>query len=255
MPLLETVSISKSWGTRHAVRDFSLALEPGRIHGLLGANGAGKTTALVIMAGLVPPDRGQVLLAGEDLHTGPASLRRRIGWLPEIPALYPEMTVERQLQFFGRLFGLTQDACAARAEELLSIFRLQDRRRDRAAALSAGLKRRVSLVISLIHDPEVLLLDEPTANLDVATRERLQLLLAELAQQGKAIVVASHRLEEIEQICDAVTVLEEGRTVDRRGSQTDSRADGRRLVRLESGRHPGLPADTPQTANCKQGSR
>jgi ABC-2 type transport system ATP-binding protein len=213
MPLLEAVDVTKSWGSRRAVQELSFRVKSGEICGLLGANGAGKTTALLVLAGLVPPEQGRVLLDGSSLHGGPARLRHRIGWLPETPAVYPELSVDGNLRFFGQLFRLPAASLKARAEELLSAFQLQDRRTDRAAALSAGLKRRLSVAVSLLHDPEFLLLDEPTTNLDVGSRERLEGMLRELAQRGKAVVVASHRMEEIERLCHRVIVLREGRTV------------------------------------------
>ncbi|GAB4111637.1 MAG: hypothetical protein Kow001_13220 [Acidobacteriota bacterium] len=211
MPLLEAVGVTKSWGSRRAVQELSFRLESGQICGLWGANGAGKTTALLVLAGLVPPEQGRVCLDGASLHGGPATLRRRIGWLPETPAVYPELSVEGNLRYFGQLFSLPQGSLKTRIEELLSAFQLRDRRADRAAALSAGLKRRLSLAVSLLHDPEFLLLDEPTTNLDVGSRERLEAMLRVLARQGKAIVVASHRLEEVGRLCDRVIVLREGR--------------------------------------------
>lgn len=256
MLLLEAVEVAKSWGSRRAIQEFSLRVESGQICGLWVANGAGKTTALLVLAGLVPPDQGTVCLDGASLHGGPASLRRRIGWLPESPAVYPELSVEGNLRFFGQLFSLPEASLKARIEELLSAFQLRDRRTDRAAALSAGLKRRLSLAVSLLHDPEFLLLDEPTANLDVGSRERLEAMLRVLARQGKTIVVASHRGEEVGRLCDRVTVLREGRIAGSlvRGAGFEAGLPGALEQLLERLNHPAPPDVEARTDASQEGA-
>jgi len=214
-PAVEAVALRKSyrdfWGRPQveAVEGLSLRVEPGEVYGLLGPNGSGKSTTVKLLLGLLRPDDGQVRLFGLAPHD-PAA-KARLGYLPEESYLYGYLTGEESLAFHARLGTLPTAEQALRVAQLLAAMRLQDARRRRVAEYSKGMRRRLGLAQALLHDPALLILDEPTSGLDPAGRRAVKDLLRALADRGRAVLLCSHLLAEVEDVCDRVGILDHGR--------------------------------------------
>ena len=181
--------------------------------GLLGPNGAGKTTTVSMLAGLVAPDRGEVLVDGHRLHGDADPVKRRIGLVPQDVALYEELTARDNLRFFGGLYGFRGSALDRAIASVLDLVGLADRARDRVGTYSGGMKRRLNLAAGLLHDPDILLLDEPTVGVDPQSRHAIFENLTELKRRGKAILYTTHYMEEAERLCDRIVIIDEGRLV------------------------------------------
>lgn len=207
--MIEVRGISKSYGDLQAVDNLSITIEKGHIFGLLGPNGAGKSTTISMMCGLINPDQGQVLLNGEQPST--KETRHKIGLIPQSIALYEELTALDNLNFFADLYGLASDLKAERMEWSLEFVGLQDRAKDTVSEYSGGMKRRLNLAASLLHDPEFIFMDEPTAGVDPQSRNKLFESVFELKALGKTIIYTTHYMEEAEKLCDRVGVVDNGR--------------------------------------------
>jgi ABC-2 type transport system ATP-binding protein len=204
--VLNLSGVSRRFGDRVAVDDVSFDVRAREIFGLLGPNGAGKTTILRMMAGLIPPTSGEIHVDGQPVaHVGGAALRKRIGFLTETPGLWETLTVADNLLTYARLFDVASPRAAVDAA--LRRFDLFDRRSDRAIFLSKGMKQKLALARALVHSPAIILLDEPTANLDPQTSRGVRDLLVELRQGGCAIVVSTHNLDEVERVADRIALL------------------------------------------------
>ena len=204
--MLGAFELGRRFGERTAVDAVSFEVRAGEVFGLLGPNGAGKTTTLRMLGGLILPTTGEVRLDGVPVTRATTSvLRARIGFLTETPGLWEQLTVAQNMLVYGRLFGLADPAAAT--EKWLRRFDLWDRRGDRAGALSKGMKQKVALARALLHDPRIILLDEPTANLDPQTARAVRDLLLELRAGGCAIVVSTHNLDEIDRLADRVALI------------------------------------------------
>lgn len=204
--LLTASNLTRRFGDRLAVDDVSFHLEPGEIFALLGPNGAGKTTTLRILAGLIAPTSGSVQIDGQPM--GPQSapqLRARIGFLTEAPGLWDRLTVRDNLLVYARMYGLASPGKVV--DEALERFEIRDRSGDRAAQLSKGLKQRVALARSLLHDPRIAMLDEPTSGLDPASAREVRDLIMTLRAQGRTVLLCTHNLDEVERVADRVAVL------------------------------------------------
>jgi ABC-2 type transport system ATP-binding protein len=198
--------LTRRFGERLALDDVSFTLAPGEIFALLGPNGAGKTTTLRILAGLIAPSSGSVQVDGQAMQPDSAPrLRARIGFLTEAPGLWDRLTVRQNLLVYARLYGLTSPGKAVDA--VLELFDLPDRGGDRAAVLSKGLKQRVALARSLLHDPRIVMLDEPTAGLDPESARDVRGLILRLREQGRTVLLCTHNLDEVERVADRVAVL------------------------------------------------
>ncbi|HEV3142020.1 MAG TPA: ABC transporter ATP-binding protein [Vicinamibacterales bacterium] len=205
--------LRKTFGTIVAVDDVSFAIEGGQLVGLLGPNGAGKTTTVSMIAGLLTPERGEVLVAGRKLSGDTDPLKRRIGLVPQDLALYDELSARDNLRFFGALFNLSGrelDAAIAAAVDLVG---LGDRIRDRVKDFSGGMKRRLNLAAGILHDPDILLLDEPTVGVDPQSRNAIFGNLEVLKKRGKALLYTTHYMEEAERLADRIVVIDHGRVV------------------------------------------
>jgi ABC-2 type transport system ATP-binding protein len=214
--LLELVDLRKSHGPTLALDGVSLRVEPGEIVGLLGPNGAGKTTLVSITSGLLAPDHGEVRLSLPDVSGSPRepAVRRRIGLAPQALAIYPELTAAENLEFFARLSGCSRAEVRSRVEWALAFVDLGElavHRNARAKTYSGGMARRLNLAVALVHDPALLLLDEPTVGVDPQSRNRLLENVAQLRAQGKAILYTTHYMEEAERICDRVAIIDHGK--------------------------------------------
>ena len=204
--------LHKSFGERVAVDGLSLTVGRGEVVGLLGPNGAGKTTTIHMAVGLLHPDRGEVVLGGEGSPRDPR-VRRLLGLAPQSLALYDALTCEENLRFFGRVQGLGGRALGERVEWALGFAALEDRRRDRAGELSGGMKRRLNLAAALVHDPALVLLDEPTVGVDPQSRNAILDRVLELRGAGRAVVYTTHYMDEAARICDRVAIVDQGRVL------------------------------------------
>jgi ABC-2 type transport system ATP-binding protein len=210
---VELHGLARSFGEVEAVRGVSLHIEEGETVGLLGPNGAGKTTTLSMLAALLRPSSGDADIFGVSLCRDAWSVRRLVGLAPQEVSLYPELTANENLRFFGRLYGLGGALLRKRAAELLDLVGLLPRRHDRVATYSGGMKRRLNLACSLLHGPRLLLLDEPTVGVDPQSRDRIFDAIRELARHGRTIIYSTHYMEEAERLCDRITIMDEGRMV------------------------------------------
>jgi len=210
MSAIRVTDLGKSYGTLVAVDGVSFEVARGETFGLLGPNGAGKSTTIGMIVGALRPDRGSVTVDGEDDPTRPA-LRGRIGVAPQSLALYEDLTAEENLDFFGRLYALSGARLKARIEWALAFAGLADRRRDRVRTYSGGMQRRLNLVCGLMHDPPVLLMDEPTVGVDPQSRNAIFDNIEALKREGRTIVYTTHYMEEAERLCDRVAILDRGK--------------------------------------------
>ena len=193
-----------------ALDGLSLTVAPGEVLGLLGPNGAGKSTAVNLATGVIAPDAGRVRIADYGSPLEP-STRHRIGVAPQALALYDRLSAEENLSFFGQLYGLTGSRLEARVTSSLDFVGLVDRRRARVETFSGGMKRRLNLAAALVHEPDLVLLDEPTAGVDPQSRNQIFDNIAALKRQGRTIIYTTHYMEEAERLCDRVAVIDQGR--------------------------------------------
>ena len=201
-----------SYGNGPAVDGISFGVRAGEIFGLLGPNGAGKSTTIHLICGVLTPSEGEVRLDGGDPKR--PETRRRLGVAPQALSLYEDLTGEENCAFFGRLNGLSAGELKARTARALDLAGLTDRARDRVSAYSGGMKRRLNLAVALIHDPPVLLLDEPTVGVDPQSRNHLFDSIEALRGEGRAILCTTHYMEEAQRLCDRVAVMDHGRIMD-----------------------------------------
>lgn len=204
--MLSALNLTRRFGERVAVDNATLTLERGQVFALLGPNGAGKTTTLRMLAGLIAPSSGSITVNGEALTPASAPrLRGRIGLLTEAPGLWDRLTVRENLRVYARLHGLETPDRSVQAT--LDLFGIGDRAEQPAAQLSKGLKQRVALARTLLHEPEIVLLDEPTSGLDPASSRDVRTLVSRLRDQGRAVLLSTHNLDEVERLADRVAVL------------------------------------------------
>lgn len=210
--MLTLENVHQRYGNITALDGLSLEIRRGEIFGLLGPNGAGKTTTVNVAVGLLAPDRGSVAIEGLGSPRDPAA-RRRTGVAPQALALYDTLTAEQNLRFFGRIYGLSGRRLAERVDWALDFVALAERRRDAVRTYSGGMKRRLNLAAALVHDPELILLDEPTAGVDPQSRNSIYENILALKRQGRTILYTTHYIEEAERLCDRVAVMDHGRVL------------------------------------------
>ena len=208
--ILEVDNLSKSFGDIAAVSQVSFGIDAGEIFGLLGPNGAGKTTTISMVCGLLAPDTGSVVVDGVDFAADSTAAKKSIGVVPQEVALYEELSAEENLVFWGKLAGLSSRAARSRAAELLEELALTDRRRDAIRDYSGGMKRRVNIGCALLHQPKLLLLDEPTVGIDPQARENILEFVRGLASKGTGVLYTTHYLDEAEALCDRVGIIDHG---------------------------------------------
>ena len=196
-----------------AVDEVSFAIKPGEVVGLLGPNGAGKTTTVSMITGLIRPDRGEVWIDGAPLAGDTDPKKRRIGLVPQDLALYDELSAVANLRFFGSLYHLDRSALDAAIRSTLELVGLADRGRDVVKSFSGGMKRRLNLAAGLLHDPDILLLDEPTVGVDPQSRNAIFDNLETLKARGKALLYTTHYMEEAERLADRIVVIDHGKVV------------------------------------------
>ena len=204
-------SLVKRFGDFTAVDGVSIHIEPGETFGLLGPNGAGKTTSISMIAGLLQADAGTVTVAGETISTGSTRGRADIGLVPQDLAIYPDLTAEENLEFFGRLYGMAADQLTGRVAEVLEVIGLSDRKDDLTKEFSGGMKRRLNIGVGLLHSPKLLILDEPTVGVDPQSRNAILESVESLSREGMAVLYTTHYMEEAERLCDRVAIIDEGK--------------------------------------------
>jgi ABC-2 type transport system ATP-binding protein len=211
--MLSAENLQKSYGERVAVAGVSLQVARGEILGLLGPNGAGKSTTIGMIAGLVTPDAGNITVGGKTLATDAAAYKRGIGLVPQDLALYEDLGALANLQLFGSLYGLGGVQLRERASAALELVGLADRARDKPATFSGGMKRRLNIAGALVHNPDVMLLDEPTAGVDPQSRNAIFDNLERLKREGKALIYTTHYMEEAERLADRIVIIDHGKVV------------------------------------------
>lgn len=235
-PIISFEDLRMSYGSKEVLRGIDLQVEPGTILGYLGPNGAGKTTTVKILIGLLTGWTGRATVCGLDVAADPLSVKQQIGYVPEAAALYDALTPMEYLRFLGSLHDRPEEETEKRGKELLGLFGLGAELDQRISSFSKGMRQKVILVSGLIHDPEVLFLDEPLSGLDANTAVVVKEVLARLAAKGKTIFYCSHVMDVVERVCDRILILDDGRIVaDGSFEELSSGAGGESLERIFTG--------------------
>ena len=211
--MLRASHLNKSFGKQQAVCDVSFTLLRGQTLGLIGPNGAGKSTTVSMLCGLLRPDSGEVLLQGVAIGQGSSEAKRRIGLVPQDLALYEDLSARENLKLFGALYGLHGKALRSRCDEVLELTQLSERAKDLINTFSGGMKRRLNIAAALLHDPQLLILDEPTVGIDPQSRNAIFDSLELLKQQGRSLIYTSHYMEEVERLADHIVVIDHGKVI------------------------------------------
>jgi len=210
MPVVEVSHITKSYANKVAVSDLSFVVEPGEVFGLIGPNGAGKTTTIRMMMDIIKPDTGRIAILGEQLSEGS---KNRLGYLPEERGLYRKLTVMDSIVYLATLKGMDKHAAAAKANELLEQVGMLPHRQKKIEELSKGMGQIIQFIVTIAHDPELVVLDEPFSGLDPVNIELIKDLIAEQRAQGKAIVLSAHQMNQVEELCDRILMIDDGISV------------------------------------------
>lgn len=211
--VLRCDGLKKSFGDLVAVDGVSFQVNQGETYGLLGPNGAGKTTTISMIAGLLTADAGTVNVAGRAVTTKTVAAKADIGLVPQDLAVYPDLTARENIRFFGKLYGMRSPKLTARTDEVLEIIGLADRANDRVEDYSGGMKRRLNIGIGLLHEPALLILDEPTVGVDPQSRNAILENVEQLGTRGMAVIYTTHYMEEAERLCDRVGIIDGGHLV------------------------------------------
>lgn len=210
---IEAVDLTKTYNNFKALDELSLGVEKGAIYGFLGPNGAGKTTTIKILMGLLKPDAGSAFLLGEEITSSGAKSRLKVGYMPELPSFPTHLSGPELLDIYGQLYGLSKAERRNKAEELLKLVDLDQRKDKRIDTYSKGMQQRLGIAQSLIANPELLILDEPTAGLDPEGRAEVRNIIKQVGEKGVTVFLSSHLLEEVQKICSHVTIINHGKAV------------------------------------------
>jgi ABC-2 type transport system ATP-binding protein len=208
---LSVRALTKKFGAKTAVDALDLDIRAGELYALLGPNGAGKTTTLRMVTGLLKPDSGSIHVFGVDALADPIAAKRQLAWLPDEPALYDKLTAWEYLEFIAGLWGVDAKTAAPRAEELLKFLSLWDNRDERTESFSRGMKQKTALAGALIHDPKLLMLDEPLTGLDAAVARQVKDLLQQRARKGGSVILTTHILDVAERVADRIGIIQHGK--------------------------------------------
>jgi len=230
---IELIGVSKSFGTLNAVKEFSLAVKPGEIRGLLGPNGSGKSTNMKIILGLLKPDSGSVNVCGMDVRAKPVEARRTIGYVPETPFLYEYLSAAEYLDLVGVAYGLDRTTRKQRAGELLQALQMDKHVNEVMSGFSQGMRQKIALISALMHKPQVLILDEPLNGLDPRSAKIVKEILHHLAEEGVSILFSTHVLEIADAICSKITIISNGSTIAEGTSQEIKTMAGLKSSTLE----------------------
>ena len=214
--MIETRALSKRFkdkkrGEIRAVDQVTFTCKPGQIYGLLGANGAGKTTTLRMLATILEPTDGTAIVCGHDVIEEPEKVRANVGFLSTATALYPRLTAQEMVEYFGRLNGMNGDELKKRLDEIFSRLDMNSFRDRRCDKLSTGMKQKTSIARTLIHDPQVMIFDEPTLGLDIMTARTIIDFIRECRQRGKTVIFSTHVMSEVEKLCDVIGIIQSGK--------------------------------------------
>jgi ABC-2 type transport system ATP-binding protein len=213
MDAVTVKELRKSYNTFLALDGISFSIRKGEVFGLLGPNGAGKTTTIKILSGLSKPSSGSVHIMGSDIVRDTVKVKKRIGVVPETSNLYPELSCFENLLFAGRLYGISTKEVQSKSDDLLKLFGLEEKRNAPFGKLSSGMKRKLTVAASLIHDPPVLFLDEPTTGLDVMSARALREVIQSLRERGITILLTTHYIEEADRLCDRIAIIVKGKII------------------------------------------
>ena len=213
VPAIEVLDLSKQFGGLTAVDHLSLRIEQGEIFGLLGPNGSGKTTTINMISGLSEPTSGTVTVMGYNVHLAATAIRKLLGSVPQETALYEEISAQNNLSFHADVFGIPRSQKRARIDAVLDLVSLTARRNDRVRTFSGGMKRRLALARALLHDPQLIYLDEPTLGVDIQARRAIWDYILALKAQGKTTLITTNYLEEAQALCDRLAIIDHGRLV------------------------------------------
>jgi ABC-2 type transport system ATP-binding protein len=211
--MIETVHLSKRYGSLRALSDLNLRIEQGKVFGFIGPNGAGKSTTMLILATLLEPTEGQAFVCGYDVMKEPAAVRQSIGYMPDFFGVYDNLTAREYLDFYAGAYKIPASKRASLIADLLELVNLSNKADAYVDSLSRGMQQRLGLARCLVHDPEVLILDEPASGLDPRARIELREILKQLRAMGKTILISSHILPELAELCDEIGVIEQGRLI------------------------------------------
>src|SRR5271157_3884626 len=214
--MIETHGLSKSFqgkkrGLIRAVDSVSFTAQPGKIYGLLGANGAGKTTTLRMLATILEPTEGTAVVCGHDVVEAPEKVRANVGFLSTATALYPRLTSQEMVEYFGRLNGLDEGTLKKRVDDIFTRLDMNSFRDRRCDKLSTGMKQKTSIARTLIHDPQVMIFDEPTLGLDIMTARTIIEFIRECRQRGKTVIFSTHVMSEVDKLCDVIGIIQSGK--------------------------------------------
>ena len=227
--------ISKSFGNFQAIKDLSMEVREGAMFGFLGANGAGKTTTMRMILDIIRPDSGQITWNGNDVREVP---RRNWGYLPEERGLYPKMVVEEQLLFLARLNGLSKQTARKELDEWFERFQINTNRKKKVEELSKGNQQKVQFLAAILHDPTILIMDEPFSGLDPVNASVLKEAFLEMHRRGKTIIFSTHQLEQVEEMCEDIVIINKGQTVVQGSVRDVKRQHGRNVIRLKLDNDP-----------------
>ncbi|ANU10402.1 ABC transporter [Planococcus antarcticus DSM 14505] len=221
--MIETIGLTKKYGSFYALQDLNLIVEDSTVFGFVGANGAGKSTTFSILATLLQPTAGDAFINGISVTKNPQEVRKQIGYMPDFFGVYDQLKTDEYLDFYGASYGIKPKERAVLIPKLLELVNLEHKRYDYVDLLSRGMKQRLCLARALIHDPKILILDEPASGLDPRARVEMRDILRELKVMGKTILISSHILPELVEMCDSIGVIDNGKLI-AQGSVTDIQA-------------------------------
>ncbi len=208
--LITVRDVSKNYKRRKALNNISFDVKKGEVLGIIGPNGAGKTTMISLLATINKPESGKIHIFGEDILKNPEKVRARLGYVPQETALYPMLTAYENLDFWGGIYGVDNKLKKEKINKVLQLLRLEDRKNDKVRTFSGGMKKRLNIAASLLHDPDILIMDEPTAGVDILSRATITELVLDLKNSGRTIIITSHHIDDLEHLCDKILVLREG---------------------------------------------
>ncbi len=211
--MIKVSNISKSYGKIRALKKIDLNIREGEFYGLLGPNGAGKTTTINILSTILKPDSGEVIINGFNMKTAPKKCKASIGIVPQELALYEELTAYENLIFWGSLYSFSRSAVSVRAIEMLKLFGLDDRRNSLIKTYSGGMKRRINIAAAMLHQPKILLMDEPTVGVDPQSRHLIYEILEKFVEDGVTIVYTTHYMDEVEKLCNRIGIIDYGEII------------------------------------------
>ncbi|WP_416043049.1 ABC transporter ATP-binding protein [Bacillus halotolerans] len=211
--MLQAENIKKAYGKKTIVKGISFSLRKGESFGLLGPNGAGKSTTISMISGLVPLDGGEITVGGYVIGKDTNKAKQKIGIVPQEIALYPTLTAQENLVFWGKMYGLTHGEAKKRSAEVLEYVGLTERAKDKIETFSGGMKRRINIGVALMHKPELLIMDEPTVGIDPQSRNHILETVKQLNETGMTVIYTSHYMEEVEYLCDRIGIIDQGEMI------------------------------------------